>query len=147
MHVACGMCCRDVVEILIKHGAAFNGLNYQGETPLYKLLKFASNFRLDFHAHSRIELASFLVQLGFEIPQQNKTKTRGRKHRGRDKVHDLYQRVVASSKHVYALQHMCRLNIRKNIQPEMLNFLDIPAYLIKFLKFSDGFQNKAVVSV
>lgn len=151
MHVACGMCCRETVEILVKHGADFNVLNNQGETPLHKLLKFATNFRHDFHAQSRIELAYFLVTLGFVINQQNSVKKNTRKFRGRDKVLDLYKSVVTSSRSVFTLQHICRLCIRKNIHAEKvtdrLKSLNIPTYLINFLKYVDGFHHKASVPV
>lgn len=142
MHIACGMCCTETVESLIKCGAKFNLLNNQGETPLQKLLKFVTNFQ-DFRAQSRLRLARFLVKIGFTITQTDK-KLDCRKQRGRDKVGETYKNIVASSKNVFTLQHISRLGIRDNLQSsapkKAVESLDIPRHLKHYLQFGDGFH-------
>lgn len=141
MHIACGMCCRETVESLIKCGAKFNLLNNHGETPLQKLLKFVTNFQ-DFHAQTRLKLAKFLVNIGFTIAHAEKKKD-CRKARGRDKVRETYNDIVRSSKNVFTLQHICRLGVRNGLQTstpiKATKSLDIPKHLIHYLNFGDGF--------
>lgn len=142
LHVACSMCCTETVEALIRCGAKFNVLNNQGETPLHKLLKFATDNH-DFHSQSRQKLAKYLVKLGFTVTTQSKVRTPKNK-RGRDKVYDVYTKLMSTSKSIFTLQELCRLKMRDNIHTQTPNAsidsLDIPVSLITYLKFGNEFQ-------
>ena len=143
LHIACAMCNTETVEALIKCGAKFNMLNKHGETPLHKLLKFATNSH-DFHTQSRLKLAKFLVRLGFTIPQEKIKNTKT--SRGRNKVLEVYNNLKKSSKCVFTLQHLCRLEIRDSLHSTAMNTdiecMELPRNMICFLKFVDGFDYK-----
>ena len=83
LHLACSRCCQEAAAALIRHGADFNAVNDQGDTPLRKLLQHATRLSKDFHHNSRMSLARVLVALGFRLtpppppspsPQQHHAK-------------------------------------------------------------------------
>ena len=138
LHVACWRCCKETTETLIKLGAHFNAVNNEGETPLEKLLKFATDYH-NFHSQSRIKLAQILVKIGFKL---NFSEKRSTHRKGRVKVNDLYNNLFSSKlQNVSSLQHMCRLAIRNSIHCKDVNnairTLQIPVSLCGFVAFSD----------
>lgn len=139
LHIACCRCNEKSIETLIKIGAKFNLTNNEGETPLAKLIKFATN-TVDFHSKLRMKLARQLIKYGFVCKQKNSERTNKRKI-GRDKVIELYQRLQKEPREVSSLQHLSRLVISANLQPKTLRkavfSLDIPHHLKDYLMFPD----------
>lgn len=139
LHIACCRCNEKSIETLIKIGAKFNLTNNEGDTPLAKLLKFATN-TVDFHSKLRMKLARRLIKYGFVCKQKNYERTNKRKI-GRDKVIELYQRLQKEPREVSSLQHLSRLVISANLQPKTLRkavfTLDIPHHLKDYLMFPD----------
>ncbi|XP_062612746.1 ankyrin-3-like [Saccostrea cucullata] len=139
LHIACSRCNAETIETLIKHGAKFNLVNSEGETPLTKLLKFATD-TVNFHSKSRMNIARQLIKYGF-INKQSKPGNNGKKKVGRNKVQELYKRLRLENKSVSSLQHLSRLVISDNIKPvsvqKAVRTLDIPPHLKEYLLFSD----------
>lgn len=139
LHIACCRCNEKSIETLIKIGAKFNLTNNEGETPLAKLLKFATN-TVDFHSKLRMKLARQLIKYGFVCKQKNSERTDKRKI-GRDKMIELYHRLQKEPREVSSLQHLSRLVISENLQPKTSRkavfSLDIPPHLKDYLMFPD----------
>ncbi|XP_021361562.1 ankyrin repeat and SOCS box protein 16-like [Mizuhopecten yessoensis] len=144
LHVACARCCESAIVTLIQHGAKFNLLNNQGETPLEKLLKFAQKVP-NFHSKTRITLAKSLVKVGFRIPSKGKTdKSRMRNigRVGRDKVADVYRTVMTTVTATGSLQHLCRLKVRDEVRGQSFEksvaSLEVPKLVKEYVMFKDN---------
>ncbi|XP_061164077.1 ankyrin repeat, PH and SEC7 domain containing protein secG-like [Saccostrea echinata] len=139
LHIACCRCNGETIETLIKCGAKFNLVNNEGETPLTKLLKFATD-AVNFHSKSRMNLARQLMKYGF-ISKQSKLWKNVKQKVGRNKVQELYKRLRLENKTVSSLQHLSRLVISDNIKPvsvrKAVHTLAIPPHLKDYLMFSD----------
>ncbi|KAK3088077.1 hypothetical protein FSP39_014397 [Pinctada imbricata] len=147
LHVACARCCVETVEILISSGAQFHALNTAEETPLDKLLKFATDSH-NFHSKSRIKLARSLIQLGFRINKSKTAKCRNGKATGssRCKVTDTYHQVFRDGGiQVSSLQHLCRIAIRNTVCRKDVNtalsVLRLPAAICSYVAFDDLMLN------
>jgi hypothetical protein len=139
LHVACCRCNVDTIATLIKCGAKFNIPNNEGETPLTKLLKFATDTQ-SFHSRLRINLARQLMRYGF-ICKTNSYEKRGKQKIGRNKLQELYKRLLLESKTVPRLQHRARVVIIDHIEPvnvrKAVFSLNIPSHLKDYVMFSD----------
>lgn len=139
LHIACCHCNEKSIVTLVKCGAQINFLNNNGETPLTKLLKYATN-TVDFHSKSRIKLARQLIRNGFVCKNTDSKKTVKR-----NKVLELYHRLQREPRPVSSLQQLSRLKIRETITPvverKAVLSLDIPHHLKKYLMFIEfGFS-------
>lgn len=139
LHIACCRCNEKSIETLIKNGAKFNLTNNEGETPLAKLLKFATN-TVDFHSKLRMKLARQMIRYGFVCKQKNPERESKQKI-GRNKLIELYQRLQKEPREVSSLQHLSRLVISDNLQPKTSRkavfSLEIPPHLKDYLMFPD----------
>lgn len=140
LHIACCRCNEESIANLIRNGAKFNSLNNEGETPLAKLLKFATN-TVDFHSKLRMKLARQLIKYGFVCREKNFQRTGKQKKIGRNKLMELYQRLQKEPREVSSLQHLSRLVISDSLQPLTIKkaviSLDIPPHLKHYLMFPD----------
>ncbi|XP_067660659.1 putative ankyrin repeat protein RF_0381 isoform X1 [Haliotis asinina] len=145
LHVACTRACFESIVLLIRNGARFNIENNNGETPLLKLLNYATNPH-DFSTKTRKKLARTLIALGFRIGDSFMSKPRTRA--GRVKPLDVYRTLVKEQSFVPRLQHFCRTAIRDHMQGRQfcdnVSSLDIPLHLRSYLIFQPSLIDETV---
>ncbi|XP_046331966.2 ankyrin repeat, PH and SEC7 domain containing protein secG-like isoform X1 [Haliotis rufescens] len=147
LHVACTRACSESIVLLIRNGARFNIQNNNGETPLLKLLNYATNPH-DFSSKTRKKLARTLIALGFRIGDKFLSKPRNRV--GRVKPLDVYKGLVREQSFVPRLQHLCRTTIRDHMQGRQFcdnaSGLEIPRHLRLYLQFRPSLIDETVSS-